>query len=75
MRLDHLHRVHAVDVVGPEDGDVVRTLIVDEIEALEDRVRAAREPPGSEPLLGRDRCDVVAEERREAPRGGDVAIE
>ena len=40
--LDHLGRVHPIDVVGAEDDDVVRPLVVDEVEALEDGVGASR---------------------------------
>ena len=37
--LDHLARIHAVDVVGTEDDDVLRPLVVDQVEVLMDRVR------------------------------------
>ena len=40
--LDHLARVHAVDVVGAEDDDVLGPLVVDQVEVLVDRVGRAR---------------------------------
>ena len=71
----HLAGVHPVDVVGPEDDHVAGPLVLDEVQALVDRVRRAGEPPRAEPLLRRHRRDVVAEHRRETPRLGDVAVE
>ena len=47
--------VHAVDVVGADHDDDVGLLVVDEVEALQDRVGAAREPALAEPLLRRHR--------------------
>ena len=42
--VDHLARIHPVDVVGAEDADVVRLLVVQEVEVLVDRVgRAANQ--------------------------------
>ena len=73
--VDHLLRVHAVDVVGAEHHDVLRALVVDEVEALEDGVGAAGEPPRPEALLGRHGGDVVAEQRRHPPGGRDVTVE
>ena len=63
VRLHHLHGIHAVDVVGTEDRDVIRLFVVDEVEALEDRVRTAGEPPWPQALLSRHGRDVVAQER------------
>ena len=73
--LDHLGRVHPVDVVGAEDDDVLRPLVVDEVEALEDGVGAALVPARPEPLLGRHRGDVVAEQVGHPPGRGDVPVE
>src|SRR5581483_7481896 len=42
--LYQLARIHPVDVVGPEDDHIVRVLVVDEVQALVDRVRGAGEP-------------------------------
>lgn len=39
--LDHLGEVHAVDVVGTDDDDDLGPFVVKQVEALEDRVRAA----------------------------------
>ena len=66
--LDHLARIHAVDVVGAEDDDVVGVLVVDEVQRLEDRVGGAGEPARAEPLLGGHRGHVVAESRSKAAR-------
>ena len=73
--LDHLARIHAVDVVGAEDADVPRPLVVDEVQVLVDRVGRAGEPARAATHLRRHRGDVVAEERREAPGRRDVAVE
>ena len=37
MLLDHLLRVHPVDVVGAEHDDVLGPLVVDQVQALVDR--------------------------------------
>ena len=75
VRLHHLHGIHAIDVVGSEDRDVVGPLIVDEVEALEDRVGTSGEPPRTQALLRGDRGDVIAEERRQPPGRGDVTVQ
>ena len=53
--VDHLRRVHPVHVVGPEDGDDLRPVVVDQVQALVDRVGAAGVPARAQPLLRRDR--------------------
>jgi hypothetical protein len=75
MLVDHLRRVHPVDVVGAEDDDDVRPRVVDQVETLEDRVRAAGVPAGAEALLRGHRGDVVPEHLREPPGRGDVPVE
>ena len=72
---DHLLGIHAVDVVGAEHADVVGPLVVDEVEALVDRVGRAGEPARAAPLLRRHRRDVVAEQRRQAPGRRHVPVE
>ena len=72
---DHLREVHPVDVVGTDDHDDVGTLVVEQVQGLEDRVRAAEVPALADALLGRHRCHVVAEQVRHAPGGGDVAVQ
>jgi hypothetical protein len=75
MRADHLHRIHAVDVVGSEDDDVLGLLVIDEVEALEDGIRRAGVPARTEALLSRHRGHVVAQQGRHAPRLRDVAVQ
>jgi hypothetical protein len=72
---EHLARVHAVDVVGAEDGDVVGPLVVEQVEVLVDGVGRAREPVRPAAHLGRDGRHVVAEQRRQPPGRGDVAVQ
>ena len=71
----HLARVHPVDVIGAEDDHVVGLVVVDEIQALVDRVGGAREPVRAAAHLRGHRRDVVAEQVRHAPRQGDVPVE
>ena len=73
--LDHLARVHAVDVIGAEHADEIRALVVDQVEVLVDRVGRALEPERAAPHLRRDRGHVLVEQRGEAPRLADVAVE
>jgi len=73
--LDHLREVHPVHVVGTHDDDDVRLVVVDQVQGLVDRVRAAEVPVLAEPLLGRHRRDVVAEQCRHPPGRGHVAVE
>ena len=73
--LEHLVGIHAVDVVRPEHQDVVRALVADDVEVLEDRIGRAREPLRAPPHLGRHRRDVVVQEARQPPRQGDVKVE
>ena len=68
-------RVHAVDVVGAEDDDVVRPLVGDQVVVLVDRVGAAHEPARAAAHLRGHRRDVVAEQRRQPPGERDVAVE
>ena len=73
--VDHLAEVHAVDVVGADHDDDVGLVVVHEVERLVDRVGAAEVPVLADPLLGRHRGDVVAQQGRHPPGGGDVAVE
>jgi hypothetical protein len=73
--LDHLTRVHPVDVIGAEDTDVVGALLGDDLEVLVDRVGRAGEPARAAAHLGRHRAHVAAEQRRQPPRPGDVQIQ
>jgi len=73
--LEHLAEVHAVDVVCADDDDDVRGFVVDEVQALQDRVGRPREPPLAEPLLCGHRRDVGVQQRRHPPRLRDVTVE
>ena len=73
--LDHLARVHVVDVIGAEHADDVGALVADEVEVLVDRVGRAAEPVRAATHLRRHRRHVVAEQRGEPPRLADVAVE
>ena len=73
--VDHLARVHAVDVVGAEHDHVVGPLVVEQVEVLVDRVGRAGEPARAAAHLRGHRRDVVAEQRRQPPGGRDVAVE
>ena len=73
--LDHLSRIHVVDVIGTEHADDVGTLVADQVEVLIDRVGRAAEPLRPATHLRGHRCHVVAEQRRESPRLADVAVE
>ena len=73
--LEHLAGVHAVDVVGAEDADVVGSLVADDVEVLEDGVGRPEKPPRPAAHLGRDRRHVVAQQRRHPPGPGDVQVE
>ena len=75
VMLDHLARIHAVDVVGAEDTDEIRALVVEQVQVLVDRVGRALEPLRAASHLGRDRRHVVVEKGREPPRLGDVTVE
>ena len=74
MVVQHLARVHTIDVVGAEHQDIVRALVVDQIQVLEDRVGGAGEPARAAAHLGRDRGHVVVEHRAQPPRLSDVAV-
>ena len=54
--VDHLLRVHAVDVVGAEHADEVGVLVGDQVEVLVDRVGRAGEPERAAAHLRRDRA-------------------
>ena len=73
--VDHLPRVHPVDVIGAEDDHQVGLVVVDEVERLVDRVRGAGVPLRPEPLLGRDRRHEVAQQRAHPPGQADVPVQ
>jgi hypothetical protein len=71
----HLARVHPVDVVCPEDVDVVGVFVADEVEVLEYGVGRPREPVGPSPHLSRDAGDVSAQQGRHTPGLGNVPVQ
>jgi hypothetical protein len=75
VSLDHLRRIHPVDVVGAEHRHQVRLLAADEVQRLVDRVGRAGLPARAEPLLRRDRRHVVAQQAVQPPGGGDVPVQ
>ena len=75
MGVDHLGEVHAVHVVGADDHDDVRPLVVDDVQALVDGVRAAQVPVLADALLRGHGGHVVAQQRAHPPRLGDVPVE
>ena len=73
--VQHLPRIHPVDVISTEHEDVLRLFIVDQIEVLEQSVSRPREPLGATTHLRWHRGDVVAEHARQAPGPRDMDIE
>ena len=62
MLLIHLIRIHAIDVIGTEDQDMLRTFVLDQVEVLQDRIGATGIPTGAQSLLCRNRSYVVSKE-------------
>ena len=71
---DHGSVIHLVDVIPGQDQDVIRVVVADDVQVLEDRVRGAGVPGGLDhPLLGRPELDELAElPAQEAPPLLDV---
>ena len=63
MLLHHLLEVHTVDVVGADDHHNIWLHIFDDVDGLIDGVGRAEIPVLAETLLGRNRGDIVAEQR------------
>ncbi len=72
---DHLPGVHPVDVVGPEHHHDVRLLVVDQVHRLVDGVGRAAVPVRAQPLLGRHRGDVVAQQVAHPPGDRDMPVQ
>ena len=73
--VDDLLRVHPVDVVGADHHHQVGPLVVDQVQRLVDRVGGPGVPLRAEPLLGRDRGHVVAEQDAHPPGLADVPVQ
>ena len=68
MELDHLLHVHPVDMVGAEDRDQVRAVVVEQVEVLKDGVGGTLVPALAHPHLGRDGSDeLVVQDPSELP--------
>ena len=76
MEAQHLGVVHLVDVVAGQDDDVARTLALDGVEVLVDRVGGAQVPVLADALLRRQDLDELAELfRHDVPAHADVPVE
>jgi hypothetical protein len=73
--LNHLPGIHPVHVVGTEDHDVVGVFVVDQVQRLVDGVGRARVPAWAEPLLRRNRRDVLAGQAGKPPVLRDVPVQ
>src|SRR5262249_33527852 len=67
--------VHFVDVIGAEDADVRRTLVLDDVEVLQHGVGAALEEARAEIHRRGHRSDVMPHLWRELPAAGEVLHE
>ena len=69
----HLVHVHAVDVIRAEHGHQVGVEVVDQVEVLEDGIRAAAEPHLADPHLRRhDGDEVVRHQAARLPRDAQM---
>ena len=75
VELHHLLGVHAIHMVGAEHHDVVRILVVDQVQRLVDRIGGAGVPARAEPLLGRHRSDVLPRQTTQPPVLRNVAVQ
>jgi len=75
MLVDHLLRIHPVDVIGPHDHHDVGPVRVDQVQRLIDRIRGANLPVRAVPLLRWDRGHPVVQQGVQPPGGRDVAVE
>ena len=73
--VDHLHWVHAVDVIGSADHDEVRPVFIEQAQRLVDRVCRAGLPAWSQPLLRRHRGHVIAERAAQPPGGRQMPVQ
>src|SRR5690606_2411315 len=73
--IDHLHGIHAVDMIRAEDTDVVRLLILNQIEVLKDGIGGSFEPSLSLTHLRRHTHHIVVKKGRHAPSRRDVPVQ
>ena len=62
-------------MIGTEDDDIIRLIVLNQVERLEDRVRRSGVPAGTEALLRRHWRDEITEHRGLSPSRRDVTIE
>ena len=74
MLLHHLLEIHAIDMVGADNHHDVGLHVLNDVDGLVDGVGRAEIPMLAETLLRRHRGDVVAQQRRETPYSGDMAV-
>ena len=67
MKIDHLLQVHAVDMVGTENGDDVEVTILYQVDVLINGVCCAPVPAISRALLGGNRENEVIPQDRTEP--------
>ena len=73
--LHHLGRVHAVDVVGAKDDDVIRLLVINQVQRLQNGIGRTVVPTLTAALLGWYGGDVLRGRPRQVPRLGNVAVQ
>ena len=71
----HLGRVHAVDVVGAEDDDIVRLFVINQVQRLQDGIGRTVVPALTTTLLSRHGSDVLRGGSRQVPCLGNVAVQ
>ena len=75
VELQHLFGIHPIHVVGAEHHDVVGVLVIDQVERLIDRVGGTGVPARTEPLLCRNRSDVLPRQTTQSPVLRDVPVQ
>ena len=72
--LHHLLEIHTIDMVGADNHHDVGLHVLNDVDGLVDGVGRTEIPMLAETLLRRHRGDVVAQQRRETPYSGDMAV-
>ena len=74
MFFHHLLGVHAVDMVRTKNNDVLRVFIVNEVKGLQNGICRTSKPPLTQPLLSRNRGDVLPCKTGKLPRLRNVTV-